>query len=202
MKRTASLIILAGVVAVGCGTPLDSGDDVQVVPSALQSVGAQYPAVVGEVNGVSISGRELGLREYFVREGNPSLGAAETRKMAVHAIVEDRVLLQAAAREGLVVDRRDVLDEIGRLRSAASNDRDLRAAFRATAKQLGITEDQVFTDERVVAVYQQAFTLGRMREHVAESLPVERRADPAAAQGAVDQFVAERQPQVRMLIAP
>jgi hypothetical protein len=196
------MIILAGMIAGGCGTPLDSSDDVQKLPFTLQSAGSKYPAVVGEVNGIPISGRELGLREYFVREGDPSLGAAEAREVAVQAIAEERVLLQAAALEGRVVERREVLDEIGRLRSAAGQDRDLRAAFRTTAKQLGITEDQVFTDERVIAVYQKAFTLGRMREHVAQGLPVEHRADPAAVQGAVDRLMAERQPRVRMLIAP
>ena len=191
------------LVAVALATPAivaQRTDEIRSAHLALRQAGTAYPDVVGEVNGAPISGRELGSREYIVQKNNPGLAAEQVREVAVHAIMEERVLLEAATREGLVVDSREVLDEIGRLRRLAAEHEELRDAFRATAEQLAVPEDVVFDDDRVIALYRKAFTLGRMRERIAQTLPAERRGDPAALQGAVDEFVSEKHPRVRTFI--
>lgn len=201
LKRRILLIVLAGAVALGAqGIRAQRGGDIRAAHFALRQAGSSYPAVVGEVDGTQISGRELGAREYFVQRNNPNLPPEEVREIAIHAITEERVLLAAATREGLFTDTQEALDEINQLRKAAAQNEDLQDAFRAAAEQLGVAEDAVFDDDRVIAIYRKAFTLGRMREHIAQSLPGERRGDPAAVQGAVDEFVAEKQPRVRTFI--
>lgn len=202
MLKHKTLVGLLVVAAVWVAPAIfaQRTDEIRSAHLALRQAGTGYPDVVGEVNGTQISGRELGAREYVVQKNNPGLGAEHVREVALHAITEERVLLEAAAREGLVVDTREVLDEIGRFRRLAAENEELRDAFRATAEQLGVPEDAVFDDDRVIALYRKAFTLGRMRERIAQSLPAERRGDPGALQGAVDEFVSEKQPRVRTFI--
>lgn len=200
MNRTIGWVLLAGSIVAGCDGLVGSDDDVRSAHHGLVEAGSGYGAVVGEVNGVQISGAELGTREYFVRRNEPALESAEVREVAIRAIVEDRVMLEAAAGEGFLVNPQEVLAEVAQLRQLAAKDEGLRNAFRATADQFGIAEDEVFTDARVLAQYQRAFTLGRMKTRIVETLPAERRTDAAAVQGAMDRFVMAHNPRVRIFM--
>lgn len=199
MNRIVGWVVLVAGIATGCDGVTSSGRGVRVA-DRLEDAGAVYPAVVGEVNGQQISGGQLGAREYFVRRNEPGLGAAEIRRVAVNAIVADRVLLQAAAEQGLTVDAQEVLAELDQMRKLAAEDGELRAAFQSTAAQLGITEDEVFRDPRVIAQYQRAFTLGRMKTRIIETLPLGERTDAIQVERAVNQFVAAHRPRVRMFV--
>lgn len=199
MNRIVGWVVLAAGIAVGCDAITSSGHRVRVA-DRLEDAGADYPAVVGEINGQQISGSELGAREYFVRRNEPGIGATEVRRVAINAIIADRVLLQSAAEQGLTVDAQEVLAELDQMRQLAAEDDGLRAAFQSTAVQLGITEDEVFRDPRVLAQYQRAFTLGRMRTRIIETLPVGERMDAVQVARAVDRFVAAHRPRVRMFV--
>lgn len=199
MNRKVGWVVLAAGIAAGCDGVTNSGSGVRA-SERLEDAGADYAAVVGEVNGQPISGSELGAREYFVRRNEPGLGAAEVRKVAVNAITADRILLQAAAAQGLTVDAREVVAELDQMRKLAAEDDELRAAFQSTAAQLGIPYQEVFRDARVLAQYQRAFTLGRMRTRIIETLPVAERTDAVQVGRAVDQFVAAHRPRVRVFV--
>jgi len=119
----------------------------------------RYPAV------------SFAIREHLVRQNTPELSVKDAREFAMKSIIEERVLLEAATRASLWVSEHEALSAIAELRAIAVKNQELRDAFRATAEQLGVPEECRTNDKRVISLYQQAFTLGRMRDHIANSLP-------------------------------
>ena len=201
--RNRLLVVFAVAATVGIGAASIGAQhrfDTTSVQSEIAQVAAQYPAIVAEVNGAEISGHELAIREYLVRQNTPALNVKDAREVAIQSLIEERVLLEAATREKLWVSEAEVLSAIAELQAMAAKDQELRDAFRATAKQLGVPEEAVTNDKRVIGLYQQAFTLGRIRDHIADSLPAEKRMDSTAIKEAIDKHVASQRPEVRMRI--
>lgn len=136
----------------------------------------------------AISSGPVALRAEAIRQLR-NLAPADAEKEAVTQLAREQALLILAQREGTVVPETLVRSEIARFRALAETapDDTGRQAFAKAAEQLGVSVDAFFTDPRVIAAYQRAFTIGDMRNRLQRRLGVES-GDDAALDRAIDAF--------------
>ncbi len=176
------------------------------LPQELQELyqvdASAYPDVVARVNGQPISGKALAQRVYIVQNSRtPGLDKTDPVRTALNQLIGEAVLTQVAPAHGVSVseDEARAFAQSQRRMAEQAQDHD-KEALAALAASLGVSPEEYFTDPRVIETYRQGMILGRMRGQVLETLPAERRGDPAAQQAAIADFVARSGARVEVLI--
>jgi hypothetical protein len=151
-------------------------------------------ATVAHVNGVPIVASMVAFRERTLRQAEPSSSGKDFWAAALHQLVNEEILFQAAAHENIHVD--DAWIQMITAQSVAdiykSGDTTTIAQFEGTLAQLHLTRDEYASDPRILQAGRRTWTRQAVIDRILNTMSPSDRADPLKRDAQIQSYIDAR----------